>query len=260
LESKAMTDQIASEASAATHQDGESTQPDVTEALTQSTSEHGESPEAPAKGEQEEGKDPNAWALKRIGALTAKSHEAERNAQAARGEAERYRLLVEQMQRGDTPATVTDPAQPANIDELVSKRATELAQQQQMAERGQSVSKVGAEAYPDFMSAVTTLDALGISGEQVHSLLGMEDAHKVIYTLGKNPEEALRILALPPLQQGRELERMALKAGQPAPKAVSNAPAPIKSIDGSTTVETDPSKMSMGDWVKWREKTTKTRF
>lgn len=256
-----MTEQTASEASAAT-QDGESTQPDVTEALDQSTSETGQNTETPEQAAAtEEGKDPNGWALKRIGALTAKSHEAERNAQAARGEAERYRLLVEQMQRGETPATVTDPAQPANIDELVSKRAAEIAQQQQMAERGQSVSKVGAEAYPDFMSAVTTLDALGISGEQVQSLLGMEDAHKVIYTLGKNPEEASRILALPLLQQGRELERLAAKSAQtPAPKAVSNAPAPIKPVDGSTTVETDPSKMSMNDWVKWREKNTKTRF
>jgi len=253
-----MSEESVIEASPAT-QEAESTQPDVIEGLDPSTSETGEGTEATAQGEQEEGKDPNAWALKRIGALTAKSHEAERKATAAQGEAERYRLLVEQMQRGETP-DVTPPGQAPNIDELVTQRAAEIAQQQQMAERGQSVSKVGAEAYPDFMSAVTTLDALGISGEQVQSLLGMDDAHKVIYSLGKNPEEALRILALPPLQQGRELERMALKAGQPIPRAVSKAPAPITPVDGSTTVEKDPSKMSMDEWVKWREKNSKTRF
>jgi hypothetical protein len=88
----------------------------------------------------------------------------------------------------------------------------------------------------------------------------MEDAHKVIYALGKNPEEASRILALSPVQQGRELERLALKAGQPATKAVSKAPAPITPVDGSTTVEKDPSKMSTDEWMKWRNKTTKTRF
>lgn len=247
------------EASTAT-QDAESTQPDVTEELDQSTSKpEGDQSEQEQAGNTEDGKDPNGWALKRIGALTAKSHEAVREAQAAKAEAERYRLLVEQMQRGEEPV-VTQPGQQPNIDELVTKRATELAQQQQMAERGQSVSKVGAEAYPDFMSAVTTLDALGISGEQVNSLLGMDDAHKVIYALGKNPEEAERILALPPLQQGRELERMASKAVQPAPRAVSKAPAPITPVDGSTTVEKDPSKMSMDEWTKWREKNTKTRF
>lgn len=254
-----MSEEIASEASTAS-QDGESTQPDVNDSLESSTNENGEGTEAAEQGEQqEEGKDPNAWALKRIGALTAKSHEAERRATASAGEAERYRLLVEQMRAGETP-DINQPGKEPNIDELVSQRATEIAQQQQIAERGQSVSKVGAEEYPDFMKAVTTLDALGITGDQVQSLLGMDDAHKVIYSLGKNPEEALRILSLPPLQQGRELERLALKAGQPAAKAVSKAPAPITPVDSSTTVEKDPSKMSTDEWMKWREKNTKTRF
>ena len=253
-----MSEEIGSEASTAS-QDGESTQPDVNESLESSTSENGEVTTTEASAEQEDGKDPNGWAVKRIGDLTRQRHEAERKATAATDEAARYRMLVEQMQRGETPDVNTTGEQP-NIDDLVTKRAGEIAQQQQMAERGQSVSKVGAEEYPDFMKAVTTLDALGISGDQVQSLLGMDDAHKVIYSLGKNPEEALRILSLPPVQQGRELERLALKAGQPAAKAVSKAPAPITPVDGSTTVETDPSKMSTDEWMKWRAKNTKTRF
>src|SRR6185295_13411919 len=126
LEPKAMSEEIVIEASTAS-QAGESTQPDVTEVLDQSTSENGETTETTATGEQEEGKDPNAWALKRIGALTAKSHEAAREAQAARGEAERYRLLVEQMQRGETPDVTTTGQQP-DIDALVAQRATEIAQ------------------------------------------------------------------------------------------------------------------------------------
>lgn len=246
-----------------TSQEAEPTQPDVIdEQSDQSTDESGENTEATGQAEKEDGgKDPNGWALKRIGALTAKSHEAERREQAAKGEAERYRLLVEQMQRGETPETVTAPGEQPNIDELVAKRAEELSQKKAMAERGQSVSKVGAEAFPDFMSAVQTLDALGISGDQVNSLLGMDDAHKVIYSLGKNPEEAARILALPPLQQGRELERLASKPAPVAPpKAVSKAPAPITPVDGGTTADVDPSKMSMDDWAKWRAKTAKTRF
>lgn len=253
-----MSEEIGSEASTAT-QDAESTQPDVKESLDPSTSENEATSTTEASAENEEGKDPNGWAVKRIGDLTRQRHEAERNATAAKGEAERYRLLVESMQRGEEPA-VTPPGQAPDIDELVSRRATEIAQQQHMAERGQSVSKTGAEAYPDFMTAVTTLDALGISGDQVQSLLGMDDAHKVIYSLGKNPEEALRILALPPLQQGRELERMALKAGQPAAKAVSKAPAPITPIDGSSKAEKSPENMTTSEYIAWRNKTKKTHF
>ena len=243
-----------------TSQDAESTQPDVTEQLAQSTSDTAQ----PTDGAQEptdtqEGKDPNGWALKRISELTRQRHDAERKAEASTGEAARYRLLLEQMKTGGNADATDQTAQQPNIDELVEKRAAEKAQHQAIAERGQSVSKVGAEQYPDFQSAVVTLDALGISQDSVESILGMDDAHKVIYALGKNPEEASRILSLPPVQQGRELERLALKAAQPAPKAVSKAPAPITTLDGSTTVETDPSKMSMAEWAKWREKTSKSR-
>lgn len=243
-----------------TSQNAESTQPDVIEELDQSASDTAAEAGAEEQStESQEGKDPNAWALKRISELTRQRHEAERKAEASTGEAARYRLLVEQMKAGGTDLPELTTEQP-NIEELVEKRASEKAQSQAIAERGQSVSKVGAEQYPDFQSAVVTLDALGISQDSVESILGMDDAHKVIYALGKNPEEASRILSLPPVQQGRELERLALKAAQPAPKAVSKAPAPITPIDGSTTVETDPSKMSMGEWVKWREKNSKTRL
>lgn len=243
-----------------TSQDAESTQPDVTDQLDQSTSEPTADTGAEEQSsESQEGKDPNAWALKRISELTRQRHEAERKAEASTGEAARYRMLVEQLRAGgEADATDITPQQP-NIDELVEKRAAEKAQHQAIADRGQSVSKVGAEQYPDFQSAVITLDALGISQDSVESILGMDDAHKVIYALGKNPEEASRILSLPPVQQGRELERLALKSAQPAPKAVSKAPAPITPIDSSATVETDPSKMSMAEWAKWREKNSKSR-
>lgn len=206
------------------------------------------------------GKDPNGWALKRISQLTQQRHEAERKAQAKESEAERYRLLLEQTQRGDKQTdTVTVPGEQPNIDELVTKRATELEQQRAMADRGQSVSKTGTDAYPDFMSAVQTLDALGISVEQVQSLLGMDDAHNVIYSLGKNPDEAQRILSLPPLQQGRELERLASKPiPAPAARPVSKAPKPVTPVDSSAGAEADPSKMSAKDWMAWREKTRKT--
>jgi hypothetical protein len=243
-----------------TQQDVETAQPGDQQ-LDQPTSEteQSQTTETPAEQSQE-GKDPNGWALKRINELTRQRHEAERTAQTKSGEAERYRLLVEQMRNGEQGDQPQVPGQQPNIDEMVNQRAKQIAQQQAMAERGQSVAKIGGEAFPDFQTAVQTLDALGISQDSVESILGMDDAHKVLYTLGKNPEEAARILSLPPLQQGRELERLALKAGQPAPKAVSKAPAPISPVDGSLTVETDPSKMSTDEWMKWRAKNTTTRF
>lgn len=246
-----------------TSQEGESTQPDVK--LDPSTSE-GENenltPEQQAAKDQEskETKDPNGWAVKRIGDLTRQRHEAERKAEQAVQEAAQYRAILEQMQKGDDQAP-TPKGQPEDIDALVERRAAEKAQQQAIAARGQSVAKAGADAFEDFPQAIQTLDALGITPEQVSNLLGMDDAHQVIYQLGKNPEEAARILALPPIQQGRELERIAAKAAQaPAPKPVSKAPQPITPVDSVAAAEKAPSKMTTAEWMEWRNKTAKTRF
>lgn len=241
-----------------TSQEGESTQPDVT-TLDQSTSTA--EPETLTEEQQaEKSKDPNAWAVKRIGDLTRQRHEAERKADTALQESARYRLLLEEMQKGNGTPPVQTPGEQPDIDALVEKRATQKAQEQAVHERGVTVAKVGAETFPDFTQAVQTLDALGITTEQVQNLLGMDDAHAVIYHLGKNPEEAARILALSPLQQGRELERLSAKAPKaPAPKAVSDAPKPITPVESSARSHKSPADMTTEEWMAWRNKTAKTR-
>lgn len=245
--------------------DGEETQLDVNESQESSASETGQETEGQEQAsQQQEGKDPNGWALKRIGELTRQKHDATRQVAEAQSEAARYRALVEQMRQESGVEPGQQPQQqaqqPQNIEALVQQRATQIAQQEQIQARGKSVASVGETEFPDWGQAVRTLDALGINDSQVSALLGMDDAHKVIYSLGKNPEEAARILSLPPVQQGRELERLALKAAQPAAKAVSKAPAPITPVDSNVSAEADPSKMSMEEWVKWRNKNATTRF
>lgn len=246
-----------------TSQEGESTQQDVT-TLDQSTSTGEEvelTPEQQAeKDEAAKAKDPNAWAVKRIGDLTRQRHEAERKAEQKDQEIARYKALFDQKQKDEGVDTITPNASPEAIDALVEQRAQEKARAQASQERGQSVAKQGAETYTDFTHAVQTLDALGITNDQVASLLGMDDAHSVIYHLGKNPEEAVRILSLPPLQQGRELERLSAKASKaPAPPAVSKAPNPITPVDSNATASKDQAKMTTAEWMAWRNKTAKTR-
>ena len=242
-----------------TSQEGESTQPGVT-TLDQSTSTA--EPEALTDEQQaEKSKDPNAWAIKRIGELTRQRHDAERKAETAVQESARYRAILEQSQKGEgKEPTAHTPGEQPDIDALVEQRAMQKAQEQAVHERGVSVAKVGAEVFPDFTQAVQTLDALGITNEQVQNLLGMDDAHTVIYHLGKNPEEAARILALSPLQQGRELERLSSKVAKaPAPKAVSDAPKPITPVDSSARSHKAPGDMTTEEWMAWRNKTAKTR-
>lgn len=247
-----------------TGQEGESTQQDVTQ--SEQSTDTGESevltPEQQAEKDEasNKAKDPNGWAVKRIGDLTRQRHEAERKAEHNANEAARYRAIAEAVQGDNAPADRQGQQPQLDINALVEQRAALIANEQAAQVRGASVAKTGAESFPDFQQAVQTLDALGISNDQVQSLLGMDDAHKVIYHLGKNPEEAARILAMPPIQQGRELERLALKSAQPAAKAVSNAPSPITPVDGASPGGKDPSKMSTAEWMAWRNKNANTRF
>lgn len=248
-----------------TSQDGESTQQDVTlsDQSTDEGSQEALTPEQQAEKDEasSKAKNPNDWAVKRIGDLTRQRHEAERKAEHNANEAARYRAIAEAVQAGNTPGESNQGQQPPlDINALVEQRANAVAHEQAMKARGASVNQTGTAEFPDFVQAVQTLDALGISNDQVQSLLGMDDAHKVIYQLGKNPDEAARILAMPPIQQGRELERLALKAAQPAARAVSNAPNPITPVDSTTSAGKDPSKMSTAEWMAWRTKNANTRF
>ena len=83
---------------------------------------------------------------------------------------------------------------------------------------------------------------------QRHVLLVQQypDSHKILYQLGKNPDNAERILAMPPMQMGIELAKLTTAA--PAQKPVSKAPPPLSPVGGAATVEPDFSKMSDDEW------------
>ena len=89
----------------------------------------------------------------------------------------------------------------------------------------------------------------GLQPAVVEAAMETGEAAKVLYELGKNPDEAARIMALPPTKMAVAVAKIAVKPSS-AP-AVSKAPPPIKSLNGSGgKVETDPSKMTMDEWEK----------
>ena len=112
------------------------------------------------------------------------------------------------------------------------------------------------DKYEDFTSVVGDLKPVNAF---VTSIMDAENGEDVAYHLAKNPKEARRIAALPPLSQAREVGKLEAKLqAEPAkPKTPSKAPAPIKPLAGSgaTPGSDAPSENDdMASWMKKRQK------
>lgn len=176
--------------------------------------------------EQERKKEP--WFQKRIGELTREKYEAKRAADDARREAEQLRQSIARGQQGD----VQHPA--SDVQTLARQEAERIVAEQRLTESTDKVWATGTKEFPDFGQSVSNLQMVGMDRAFIELALTTDAPHKVLQHLGSDLDEAARILALPPVQQARELTKLEMKLSQPpAPKPVSRAPAPIKPIGGS---------------------------
>lgn len=109
---------------------------------------------------------------------------------------------------------------------------------------------------PDY-DAVMDAASTPISKEMYECLQDSEQGPALAYHFAKNPAEADRISALPPLAAAREIGRIEATLGKPeaVQKPVSKAPAPMKPQSGvSSTVTNDPAKMSHEEYRAYRAK------
>ena len=209
--------------------------PETTESESEATKEA----EPPPKPKNET----PAWAARRFASLTREKHEAQRERDLLKAEVEIYRQSSGQVQ----------PLQPQNAQGDVETRAQQLVAEREFNDACNDVYDKGMTAYPDFQDAINTYGMLGgLKRELIEASLATDNPAKVLYELAKDPDQAEKIMAMTPAKMGvaiAKLERAPAKVA-----SVSKAPAPIKPIEGSTKAEADPSKMSMTEWVKWREK------
>ncbi|MNE18451.1 hypothetical protein D3C80_1114910 [compost metagenome] len=202
------------------------------------------------------------WVQRRFNEMTRDKHEAQRKADALAAEVETYRQLM--AARGEDGEQTQQPAvkAPVNDETRIQEAARRLNETERFNARSNEVYGAGTKEYADFDSALSNLGMLGASPEFFQSIVGLDDAHKVLHALGSNPDEASRILALTPLQQGRELERLANKSAKPAAKKppVSKAPEPISTVvDGTSSTPVDLDKASIDDFMKARNSQSRRR-
>lgn len=200
------------------------------------------------------------WVQRRFAEMTRSRHDAQREADEAKAQAETYRRLLEATQRGEQVEPNQQPgAKPAvNDEDRIQQAAQRLNAEQSFNTRCNSVFETGKAELPGFEEAVKNLGMVGVTNAFLADVVGLDDAHKVLHALGSNPDEAIRILALPPLQQGRELERIASKAPTRVTKPVSNAPEPITSrVDTGKPGGKSLENMSMDEFMAARNSQSK---
>ena len=263
---------------------------------TEDVKTEGESATPPAEAaasDKEPEKKPAKGVQKALDRLTKQREEAEARAKAAEERIAKLEAEIQARQAPETkPEEPKEPERPKKTDfsdpdaydmalekyfedkatftarrEVETARQADLERQHKQAQddaakavRDAFVSRTEAvkAKYEDF-DAVTNTDEVQVSMAMAHAIVNHEQGPEIQYFLGKNPEEAKRISALPIASQIMELGAIAAglrtpAATAPQPKPVTKAPAPIKPVTtGTVSAEKSIDEMSMEEYAAMRK-------
>jgi hypothetical protein len=187
----------------------------------------------------------NDWVQRRIDQLTREKHEEKRQREA----------LEAQLRTYQQPSEQGKPQTPTDIDAAVEARL----KQREFDSACNKVFDAGKTEYAaDWDSSLKTFQMLGgATPEFLEAVTSMDNGHKVLHYLGQNPEEAEKLLSLPPLRMALKLASLEGKVSAVKPPPTSKAPDPINPIGGkSAPVEPDEFG-STGEYIAWRKKNRK---
>lgn len=214
-------------------------------------------------------------AERRIDRLTSeKWAERRRAAEAERRNAELERQVAEMNARLNPPPADIDPNDPnaprytqRDLEEVSKQLAENHAQELHFRSEIDTAATEAREQFKDFDSSVTNLTKFGplprtflegVLEAQRSGGPGGPKAGEIIYHLGKDLNEADRILSLPPIRQAVALAQFALNLkNAPKPKTVSDAPPPIgerPSAQSRRSYTLDDPNMPIADWMELRNK------
>ncbi len=219
-----------------------------------------EQPEASSEAKEEGESQPKrvAWWQHRIDQLTREKWDERREKEILSQRVKTFEDQLAALSRGDGSETPQPDHRVPSVDEIrdqVRRDEQMRMQSERFNESCNLTYQAGTTEFPDFQQSVTNLQMLGAMRPEILSTVlevGEKDAHKVLYQLGKDPDEASRILNLSPVRMAVELAK--LSSAAPKPPVVSKAPQPIAPISGSAQAEKNPEKMSTSEWLVWRNK------
>ena len=146
------------------------------------------------------------------------------------------------------------------LDSRLTAKQQETAQrqaQETLAKQTSEFFKKGIEIADDFAETISD-ESLPVTDAMRDALFAIDKGPEVLYHLANNRAEINRIAELPPYAQAVEIGRLEARMAIPGPKSNSSAPSPIKPLSaGGESVQKDPDKMTMKEYVAWREKQRK---
>lgn len=230
----------------------------------------GDTPAVTAEGD---GTKKTPWFQRRIDQLTAEKWEERRTVDQLRKQTTDLLAQLAEARKGGAvsiPAPQNAPATPpantpptsatqgmsdAELNALADRMAEEKARVKAFNRACDDVAERGKDEFDDFDKKLRTFQMLGgLPTPLLETITEMPNAHKVLYHLGSDPDLAERVVKMSPVRQAMELARIEGGISKPAPRPVSQAPAPVQPIDTGGRATDDPEKMSMADFVIWREK------
>jgi len=137
-------------------------------------------------------------------------------------------------------------------EEKARNDAAMMEQAQRQAQTWQERRAKTLTAHPDF-AEVAENPALQIPVSMVPTLLEIENGPDVLYHLGSNPDEAVRIATLSERQQVIELGRISERLVQSNRPQVTKAPKPITPVGSNNTAgPKDPNEMTTEEYAAYR--------
>lgn len=127
-------------------------------------------------------------------------------------------------------------------------------EQAEKAEKVQAFYEAEAELsakVPDYNEAVSQVGFLAENDTVTQMILDSDKGAEVTYYLAKNPNEALAVAQMPPLEAARFIGRVEAKITPPTPKTTTAAPKPVPKVGGGSSVsEKSDNDLSYEDYRK----------
>jgi hypothetical protein len=148
-------------------------------------------------------------------------------------------------------------ARKAEADAKKNQTETAATQQKEWNDRV-AEAKTRHDDWEDVVEGATDVP---ITGAMRQTIIEMDRGPDVVHFLASNPDEAKRISKLAPFAQARELGKIEdklepIEAPEPKKAAITKAPAPAKTVRGSSASDAgkEPDPKDYAKWSKWKDR------